>query len=103
MVVVYRTKSKAAPDYSKRADMPTPMIMQPIKEYHSPIDGRLITSRHERDDDCRRNDAIPWEPGIGKKAGAKDRTPGKYRNPNFAKKRGLPLSEQVLDTYKENS
>jgi hypothetical protein len=77
------------------------MIMGGLKEYRSPIDGRLVTSRHERDEDCKRNDAIPWEPGIGHKAGAKERTPGKYRNPRFAKKRGLPLSEQGLAKAQE--
>jgi len=71
--------------------------MREISEYQSPIDGRPITSRTERNDDCKRNDAIPWEPGIGTKAGAKDRTPGKYKNPKFAKKHNLPLHESARD------
>jgi hypothetical protein len=88
-----------APEGSQRhrGDLPAPMIMRPISEYKSPIDNRLITSRGERNEDCKRNDAIPWEPGIGTKAGAKDRTPGKYKNPRFAKKRNLPLHESVKD------
>lgn len=73
------------------------MVMREISEYQSPIDGRLITSRSERDEDCKRNDAIPWERGIGTKAGAKDRTSGQYKNAKFAKKRNLPLHESVKD------
>ena len=101
MTVIYRIPSKTGPDHSKRADIATPMLMTSLKEYRSPIDGKLITSRHERNEDCKKNDAIPWEPGIGTKAGAKDRTPGLYRNPKFAKKRGLPLSEQGHAKAKE--
>lgn len=83
-----------------RSDLPVPQIMREISEYASPIDGRPITSRHERNEDCKRNDAVPWEPGIGKKAGADKRTPGKYRNPKFAMKRGLPLSDEGRERLK---
>ncbi len=89
--------SHAAPIGRARSDLPAPMVMREIAEYKSPIDNRLITSRGERNEDCKRNDAIPWEPGIGKKAGAAERTPGKYRNAKFAKKRNLPLHESVKD------
>lgn len=94
MTVVFRWSHVSAPDRDKRSDIPAPQIMREIDEYKSPVTGLPITSRTERDADCKKHDAIPWEPGIGKKAGAKDRTPGLYRNPKFAKKRGLPLSEQ---------
>lgn len=77
-----------------RSDLPTPMVWSDIEEYRSPIDGKPITSRSHRREDLKANDCIPWEPGIGSKAGADKRTIGKYRNPNFALKRGLPLSEE---------
>jgi hypothetical protein len=97
MAVIYRTSEKVEPSRDKRADFPAPLVMREISEYRSPIDGKPITSRTERNEDCSRNDAIPWEPGIGSKAGAKERTPGFYRNPKFAKKRNLPLHESVKD------
>lgn len=78
-----------------RSDLATPQIMRDIEDYRSPIDGKLITSRSHRREDLKANGCIPWEPGIGTKAGAKDRTPGLYRNPRFAKKRNLPLSEEA--------
>ena len=96
MPVIMRI-SHAAPKGRERSDLPAPMVMREIAEYKSPIDNRLITSRSERNEDCKRNDAIPWEPGIGSKAGAKDRTPGFYKNEKFAKKRNLPLHESVKD------
>ncbi len=89
--------SHAAPAGRARSHLPTPMVMRPIQEYASPIDGKPITSRSERNEDCKRNDAIPWEPGIGTKAGARDRTPGQYKNAKFAKKRNLPLHESARD------
>ena len=99
MPVIMRISHAAERSREHRGAVPTPMVMREIAEYASPIDGRPITSRTERNEDCKRNDAIPWEPGIGTKAGAKDRTPGKYKNPKFAKKRGLPLHESVKDTH----
>ena len=100
MTVVYRWPHAAGPDHAKRSDIPAPQIMREIAEYKSPVTGAVITTRTERDADCKKHDAIPWEPGIGRKAGAKDRTPGKYRNPKFAKKRGLPMSEQGHEAAK---
>jgi hypothetical protein len=90
---VYRWRHTPEPSYEHRADLPTPLVMREISEYRSPIDGRLITSRGERNEDCKRNDAIPWEPGIGFRAGADKRVPGKYTNERFAKKHGLPMVE----------
>ena len=96
MPVIMRI-SHAAPAGRARSDLAAPIVMREITEYKSPIDNRLITSRGERNEDCKRNDAIPWEPGIGSKAGAKDRTPGQYKNPKFAKKHNLPLHESARD------
>lgn len=97
MTVIMRI-SHAAPKGRARSDsFPAPLVMREISEYQSPIDGRPITSRSERNEDCKRNDAIPWEPGIGKKAGADKRTPGQYKNPKFAKKHNLPLHESARD------
>ena len=98
MPVIMRISHAAERSRTARSDLAAPIVMREIAEYQSPIDGRPITSRTERNEDCKRNDAIPWEPGIGHKAGAKDRTPGKYKNPKFAAKRGLPLHESVKDT-----
>lgn len=103
MPVIMRISHAAERSRTARSDLAAPIVMREISEYQSPIDGRPITSRTERNEDCKRNDAIPWEPGIGTKAGAKDRTPGKYRNPKFAKKRGLPLSEQGHQKAKDGA
>lgn len=101
MTVVFRWSHVTRPASDKRADIPAPQIMREIDEYKSPITGELITSRTERNADCKKHDAIPWEPGIGKKSGAKDRKPGEYHNPKFAAKRGLPLSEKGRARAKE--
>lgn len=84
-----------------RGDYPTPMVFGDIEEYRSPIDGKLITSRSHRREDLKANDCVPWEPGIGTKQSQANRTPGKYRNPKFAAKRGLPLSEEGHARAKE--
>lgn len=105
MTVIARW-SHAKPIRGKEAEFPTPLVMREISEYRSPIDGRLITSRLERNEDCKRNDALPWEPGIGKLNGKVnpsqvDREPGKFSNPRFARKHGLPLSERGMERAKE--
>jgi hypothetical protein len=43
-----------------------PAIRPEIPAYHSPTDGRLITSRKERREDLARSNALEWEPGIDK-------------------------------------
>lgn len=101
MTVVYRWSHVTPPARDKRGDLPTPQVMREIEEYKSPVTGLPITSRTERDADCKKHDAIPWEPGIGHKSGAKQRTPGKYKNPKFAKKRNLPMSEEGHAKAKE--
>lgn len=99
-MIIRRWSHAASPNHADRADFPAPYVVSDITEYRSPIDGRPIGSRSTRREDLRVNDCVAWEPGIGQKAGAKERTPGKYRNPNFAKKRGLPLSEQGMERAK---
>ena len=84
-----------------RADFATPYVLGDIEDYQSPIDGKWITSRSHRREDLKANDCIPWEPGIGTKAGAKDRKPGQYRNPRFARKRGLKLREDAAETARQ--
>lgn len=101
MTVIYRWSHHTQPANDKRAEIPAPQIMRDINEYQSPVTGEWITSRTERNADCKKHDAIPWEPGIGKKSGAKNRTPGLYKNPKFAKKRNLPLSEEGRAKAKE--
>lgn len=84
-----------------QADFATPMIWRDIPNYRSPIDGKWITSRSHRREDLKINNCVPWEPGMGAKSGASKRTPGKYRNPKFARKRGLPLSEEGHEKLKQ--
>jgi hypothetical protein len=67
-----------------------PRVQSDIEPYRSPIDGRVVSSRSEQRDDLARNGCVLAEPK--KKRG--------YRNPDWAIKRGLPLSEQALDQHK---
>lgn len=62
-----------------------PMIIRDVPEYRSPIDGRPITSRSHQREELKRNNCILAEPM---------RKPREYRNPQFAKKRGLKLAEE---------
>lgn len=66
-----------------------PLIQSDITEYRSPIDGSMITSRSARREDLKRNDCVEVDP---------PKKPRGYKNPNFARKRGLPLREDVRDT-----
>jgi len=79
---------------STRAAFPAPYVMGDIEEYRSPIDGKLISSRSSRREDLKVNGCVEWEPGVGKTVAQKGRTPGKYRNPRFAAKHRLPLSDE---------
>lgn len=38
--------------------------VQPDICYDSPVDGRAITSKHARAEDLRRNNCVPYEPGM---------------------------------------
>lgn len=67
--------------------LPVPFFLPDIPEYTSPIDGRVIGSRSERREDMKRNNCID----------ARDfpsPTGGKIKNKDFAKKRGLQVSEE---------
>lgn len=50
-------------DARKLLSAPSVFVPQNIC-YDSPIDGRPITSQRERDEDLKRADCVPWEPGI---------------------------------------
>mgnify|MGYP000199170381 FL=1 len=67
-----------------------PMIMAPMPEYQSPIDGRVISSRMERKDDLERNNCREWDT-------ADSPTGGKFRNERFAKKFGGTVAEEFRD------
>lgn len=62
-----------------------PMVMRDVPEYRSPINGAPITSRSHQREDLKRNDCTLAEPR---------RKPRGYRNPTFAKPRGLALKEE---------
>ncbi|TIL77011.1 MAG: hypothetical protein E5Y89_19870 [Mesorhizobium sp.] len=64
-----------------------PNVISDIPDYASPIDGRMITSRSERRDDLKRNNCVEYEPSLSP-------TKGRFRNPDFCKKRGLQVSEE---------
>lgn len=74
-------------DDDRNAPVSMPMVVSDIPEYRSPVDGRLITSRSERRDDLKRNNCVEYEPSLSP-------TKGKFRNPEFCKKRGLQVSEE---------
>jgi hypothetical protein len=67
-----------------------PRVESDIEPYKSPVDGRVISSRSAQRDDLKRNDCVlkPKRKFTG------------YSNPNFALKRGLPLSEEARDKHK---
>lgn len=64
-----------------------PTVISDIPAYRSPIDGRVIGSRSERRDDLKRNNCVEFEPSMSP-------TKGKFRNPEFCRKRGLQVSEE---------
>lgn len=63
-----------------------PRVMRDTPEYHSPIDGRLISSRSARREDLKRNGCIEIDP---------PRKPKGYKNKAYAKKHNLPLREDA--------
>lgn len=71
----------------RKGPLALPTVISDIPEYASPIDGRMITSRSERRDDLKRNGCVEYEPSLSP-------TKGKIRNHEFAKKRGLTVSEE---------
>lgn len=83
----------------KRADLNAPMVMRDIEPYRSPVDGKLIGSRSSRREDLKANDCVEWEPSL--RHPMHPRTPGKYVNPKFAAKRGLPLREDIAESLRK--
>lgn len=69
-----------------RNEVCAPRVQSDISEYRSPIDGSLISSRSARRYDLEKNDCVEVDPPKKKRA---------YKNPHFAQKRGLPLSEEA--------
>lgn len=66
-----------------------PMVMRDIPEYASPVTGQPITSRSHRREDLKRHDCIEVDP---------PRKPRGFKNARFAKKRGLPLNPELVNT-----
>ncbi len=60
-----------------------PMVVSDVPEYRSPIDGKPITSRSHQREELKRNDCVLAEP----------RKPRGFKNPHFAKKRGLRVAD----------
>ncbi len=71
----------------RRKPFQAPQLTPTMPEYSSPIDGRMITTRHERREDLKRNNCVPYEPSLSP-------TKGKIRNKEFASRRGLQVSEE---------
>lgn len=74
-------------EQQRQAPIAVPNIIFDIPSYQSPIDGRWITTRSERRDDMARNNCVDYRD-------FKSPTQGKIRNKEFAKKRGLTVSEE---------
>lgn len=74
-------------ELEKKKPVPVPMVTPAMPEYTSPIDGRPITTRHERREDLKRNNCVEYEPSLSP-------TKGKLRNKKFCAKRGLQVSEE---------
>lgn len=76
--------------FASSGEIAMPMVMRDIPHYHSPIDGRLITSRSERREDLKRNNCVEVDPSNTLTKGRTD----VFKNKRFAKKHGLTLAEQ---------
>jgi hypothetical protein len=70
----------------ERKEICAPRVQSDIPEYRSPVDGTVITSRSQRRYDLEKNGCFELDPPKKKRG---------YRNPEFAGKRGLKLSEEV--------
>lgn len=65
-----------------------PMVSPTMPEYASPIDGRIISTRHERREDMKRNNCVEaGDAGVSP-------TGGKFKNKAFCAKRGFQVSEE---------
>ncbi|PLP58248.1 hypothetical protein CYK37_15140 [Mesorhizobium loti] len=82
----FRDLETGAPMQLPAGPLARPGITRPMPEYASPIDGRVISTRHDRREDMKRNNCV--EAGD-----MPSPTGGKIRNKAFAAKRGLKVSE----------
>ncbi|KTR05173.1 hypothetical protein NS365_13350 [Aureimonas ureilytica] len=83
----FRDRATGEPMTVPDGPLAIPQMTPVMPEYTSPIDGRTITTRHERREDLKRNNCV--EAGDFKSP-----TGGKIRNKAFAAKRGLQVSEE---------
>lgn len=67
-----------------------PLVSGDIEPYRSPIDGKVIGSRTAQREDLAKHGCVLKPPRKSKG----------YSNPDWAIKRGLPLSEKAQDTHK---
>lgn len=75
-------------------DVPVPYHVRDIEPFKSPIDGSIISSRSIQREHCIKHDVVPYEPlGNDLVPSARREFKG-FKNPDFAKKRGLPLNEE---------
>lgn len=70
----------------ENASICAPSVISDIQPYHSPIDGRLITSNSARREDLKKHGCID-----ARELGSRP-TEGKFLNKRFAEKRGLPYA-----------
>ncbi|TPM33729.1 hypothetical protein FJ955_03030 [Mesorhizobium sp. B2-2-2] len=84
----FRDRVTGEPMTVPAGPLAVPMIAPTMPEYASPIDGRVISTRHERREDLKRNNCVEaGDAGLSP-------TKGKIRNKAFAAKRGLTVSEE---------
>jgi hypothetical protein len=62
------------------------MVVSDLPDYASPIDGKIVSGRAARREDLKKNGCMEIDPPAKPKG---------YRNPSFAKRRGLPLNEDA--------
>jgi hypothetical protein len=85
----FRDRATGEPmGFDPSAPIAVPMVTPTMPEYASPIDGRIISTRHERREDMKRNNCV----GAGD-AGLSP-TGGKFKNKAFCAKRGFQVSEE---------
>lgn len=77
-------------DEQRKAPLALPTFMPDIPEYASPIDGRMITSRSQRRYDMESNNCVDAREFPSP-------TGGRIKNREFAKKRGLTVSDEFRD------
>jgi len=83
-------KDTGAPMAVKAGPLAIPQIRPVMPEYHSPVTGKLISTRYERSEDLKRHDCVPYEESLSP-------TKGRFKNARFCKKHGFKLSEEYRD------